>query len=516
MPSTHSRAQLGGENLFSQLRAHFPADLAREFLRTYDDHSYTYANMVDTSGRIAQMLIDKGVQPGDRVAMYVDKSPQALFLYLAALRAGAVFLPLNTAYTASELRYFLNDAQPTVLVCTPGKQEALADIATRAKVNHVLTLDANGAGTLMDCSKKFEPIQQDVSRASDDLAAILYTSGTTGRSKGAMLTHGNLASNTFALTKSWRFTSDDCLLHALPIFHTHGLFVATNVILACAGSMIFLPRFNADQIIQSLPDVTSMMGVPTFYMRLLSRDDFTKDLVAHIRLFVSGSAPLSAETHKQFEQRTGHAILERYGMTETSMNTSNPYDGERRAGTVGFPLLGIEIRITDPETKAVLPDGEVGTIEIRGPNVFKGYWRMPEKTAQEFTEDGFFISGDLGFIDDRGYLQIVGRDKDLIISGGFNVYPKEIESALDSMPGIIESAVVGVPHPDFGEGVTAVVVVESGSEQNAVLIKATLASELAAYKLPKKVLFESELPRNAMGKIQKKLLREKYAAIYRE
>jgi len=508
--------QADSGNLFSTLYTHFPADLNSVFLRTYDKQSYSYADMIDTSGRIAQMLIENGVQPGDRVAMYVDKSPQALYLYLATLRAGAVFLPLNTAYTVSELHYFLADAQPAVLVCSPDKQEMLRKTAEEAGVRHLLTLAANGAGTLTDNSANVAPIKEDVTRDGDDLAAILYTSGTTGRSKGAMLTHNNLASNTFALTDIWRFTRDDCLLHALPIFHTHGLFVATNVILACAGSMIYLPKFDADQIIQSLPNVTSMMGVPTFYMRLLTRPDFTRELVSHIRLFVSGSAPLSAETHKQFEQRTGHAILERYGMTETGMNTSNPYDSERRAGTVGFPLPDIEIRITDRETKAELANGEVGVIEIRGPNIFKGYWCLPEKTAEEFRDDGFFISADLGFIDDWGYLQIVGRDKDLIISGGFNVYPKEIESALDGIEGIFESAIIGVPHPDFGEGVTAVVVLESDGDQNEASIKKILTSELAAYKLPKKILFENRLPRNAMGKIQKKLLREKYDAIYND
>ncbi|MDH3695252.1 MAG: AMP-binding protein, partial [Gammaproteobacteria bacterium] len=338
MNSTRKPDQTYTGNLFSTLRKRFPSNLDSVFLRTYDKQSYSYTDMIDASGRIAQMLIENSVQPGDRVAMYVEKSPQALFLYLAALRAGGVFLPLNTAYTASELRYFLEDAQPSVLVCSPEQQESLSEIAANAGVRHLFTLDANGAGTLTDNSENVVPIKEDVALQGDDIAAILYTSGTTGRSKGAMLTHDNLASNALALTSTWHFTSNDCLLHALPIFHTHGLFVANNVILACAGSMIFLPKFDTDRIIESLPNATTMMGVPTFYMRLLTRKDFTRELVSHIRLFVSGSAPLSAETHKQFKQHTDHAILERYGMTETSMNTSNPYNGERRAGTVGFPL----------------------------------------------------------------------------------------------------------------------------------------------------------------------------------
>ncbi len=516
MHLTSSPTQSSSANAFTNLSEYFPANLDDIFLYEPDGCKYSYADMIDASGRLAQVLINQGVGPTDRVAVYVEKSPQALFLYLATLRAGAAFLPLNTAYTVSELNYFLGDAQPAVLVCAPNKLQEISDIATKNGVKRILTLDTNGEGSLTEYANDAEPIDKDVKRGGDDLAAILYTSGTTGRSKGAMLTHYNLTSNALALRDTWHFTSNDCLLHALPIFHTHGLFVATNVILACAGSMIFLPKFDIDQLIRSLPQATTMMGVPTFYTRLLTRADFTRELVSHIRLFISGSAPLSVQTHRTFEQRTGHAILERYGMTETGMNTSNPDDGERRAGTVGFPLPDVNIRITERETGAVLPDGEVGIIEISGPNVFKGYWRMPEKTVQEFREGGFFISGDLGFIDEQGYLQIVGRDKDLIISGGFNIYPKEIETALERIPGIAESAIIGVPHPDFGEGVTAVVTLDSDSKLTEDSIKQQLATVLAGYKLPKKVLFEKELPRNAMGKIQKKVLREKYADIYHE
>ena len=351
-------------------------------------------------------------------------------------------------------------------------------------------------------------------RGKDDLAAFLYTSGTTGRSKGAMLSHGNLASNAATLRDAWRFTGEDRLLHALPIFHTHGLFVATNITLMAGGSLIFLPRFDLADMMRLLPKATTMMGVPTFYTRLLSRPDFDRELVAHMRLFVSGSAPLSAETHKEFSARTGHAILERYGMTETNMNTSNPYDGDRIPGSVGKPLPGVDLRITDPETGAVLAQGEVGMIEVRGPNVFKGYWRMPEKTKAEFRDDGFFISGDLGYIDPRGYVYISGRGKDLIISGGFNVYPAEVEGAIEALPGVAECAVIGVPHADFGEGVVAVVIAKPGAALDEKAMVAALGSELAKYKLPKRIYVTDSLPRNAMGKVQKNQLRDQHKATF--
>ena len=366
-------------------------------------------------------------------------------------------MPLNTAYTPAEVEYFLGDAEPALFVCDPGKHAALEPIANKVGAK-VLTLDAQGNGTLSDAAAGAPDVFDTVERSPDDLAAFLYTSGTTGRSKGAMLSHENLASNAEALRQTWRYTSDDVLIHALPIFHTHGLFVATNVTLFSGASMIFLPRFDPDEIFRLLPRATCLMGVPTFYVRLLQDERLTPDATRHMRLFVSGSAPLLAETHREWQARTGHAILERYGMTETNMNTSNPYDGERIAGTVGFPLPGVEVRVTDPETGKVLAANEIGMIEVKGPNVFKGYWRMPEKTAAEFRSDGFFITGDLGKIDERGYVHIVGRGKDLVITGGYNVYPKEIESEIDAIPGIVESAVIGVPHRDFGEGVTAVVV----------------------------------------------------------
>ena len=502
------------ENLFTIFKNRFPADLSKIFLWRPDGSALSYADLVELSGRLANALKSLGVKPGDRVAAQVEKSAEALLVYLAALRAGAVYLPLNSAYTASEIRYFLGDAEPTLFICRPEFAAEMQVVATEAGVPRVETLGSNGEGSLMEAARAQPPAFEDVERTRDDLAAILYTSGTTGRSKGAMLSHGNLASNAEVLRDNWRFTPEDRLLHALPIFHTHGLFVATNVTLMTGSSLIFLPTFNANEIVRLLPQATVMMGVPTFYTRLLARDDFGRDLVAHIRLFVSGSAPLSAETHKEFGARTGHAILERYGMTETNMNTSNPYDGDRIPGAVGLPLPGVEIRIADPQTGEAVPDGEVGVIEIRGPNVFKGYWRMPEKTREEFREDGFFISGDLGRIDDRGYIWIVGRAKDLIISGGFNVYPAEVEAAIEALPGVTECAVIGVPHADFGEGVVAVVTPKPGAILEEKTILAALANELAKFKQPKRVFIATELPRNAMGKVQKKDLREQHAKTF--
>jgi malonyl-CoA/methylmalonyl-CoA synthetase len=434
-------------------------------------------------------------------------------LYLATLRAGAVFLPLNTAYTVAELDYFIGDAEPTLVVCDPAKRDGTAAIAEKSGAA-VETLDANGCGSLVDLASDQPEAFETVARQDDDLAAILYTSGTTGRSKGAMLTHKNLASNALTLKDAWRFSADDVLIHALPIYHTHGLFVASNVTLLSNASMFFLPKFDADEILRLMSRATVMMGVPTFYVRLLQHPGLTREGTKHMRLFVSGSAPLLAETHREWQARTGHAILERYGMTETNMNVSNPYDGERIAGTVGFPLPGVEIRIADPDSGRELPQGEIGMIEVKGPNVFKGYWRMPEKTKSEFRDDGFFITGDLGKIDERGYVHIVGRGKDLIITGGFNVYPKEIETEIDAIPGVVESAVVGVPHADFGEGVTAVVVKDKASNLTEKDVLGTLNERLAKFKLPKRVIFVDELPRNTMGKVQKNLLRQEHENLY--
>ncbi|MBY8975388.1 malonyl-CoA synthase [Rhodobacteraceae bacterium NNCM2] len=485
------------------------------FLTLGDGSTVTHDAFLRMAARYAHVLNELGATTGDRVAVQIAKSPEALAVYAACIQAGIVFLPLNTAYTADEVAYFVENSGAKVLVCDARSKDALAPIA---EVNGaaLATLNADGSGTLSESAAGKAETYATVDRELDDLAAFLYTSGTTGRSKGAMLTQDNLLSNALTLVKEWRFTEADVLLHALPIFHTHGLFVATNITLAAGGSMIFLPKFDLDQMIALLPKATAMMGVPTFYTRLLDDPRFTRELAEGMRLFVSGSAPLLADTHIRFEERTGHRILERYGMTETNMNTSNPYDGERRAGTVGFPLPGVELKITDPATGEALADGEVGQIEVRGPNVFKGYWQMPEKTAEELRADGFFITGDLGRIDADGYVHIVGRNKDLIISGGYNIYPKEIELLLDEQPGVLESAVIGVPHADFGESVVGVLVAEQGAEPDLDAIKADIGGSLARFKHPQALVVVPELPRNTMGKVQKNILREQFADILKK
>jgi malonyl-CoA/methylmalonyl-CoA synthetase len=498
-------------HLFSLVRDGVP-DLAKTVIEAHDGRIYSYGDLIARSGAYAAALVEAGVAPGDRVAVQADKSAEFVFLYLGVVRAGAVFLPLNTAYTPAEVGYFLQDAEPTLFVCDPGKREALAEAASG--VRRIWTLDGAGTGTAAEAADARDGAAfTDVDRGPEDLAAILYTSGTTGRSKGAMLSHDNLASNARVMVDAWRFTAADVLIHALPVFHTHGLFVATNTVLASGGAMLFLPRLDAKAILKLMPRATAMMGVPTFYTRLLKEPGLTREAAENIRLFTSGSAPLLAETHREWQARTGHAILERYGMTETNMSTSNPYEGERIAGTVGFPLPGVDLRVVDPETGQPLGTDEVGMIEVRGANVFKGYWRMPEKTAAEFKPDGFFITGDLGKVDPAGYVHIVGRGKDLIISGGFNVYPKEIETEIDGMPGVVESAVIGLAHPDFGEAVTAVVVGGEGAPDETAVV-AGLESRLARFKCPKRVLFVDELPRNAMGKVQKNVLRERFKGLY--
>ena len=484
------------------------------FMETADGKVWTYVDMLACSGQLANALVAEGLKPGDRVAVQVEKSPQALMLYLACLRAGLVYLPLNPAYTLAELDYFMGDAEPKIIVGTPSAAgEGLRAIAAKHGAG-VETLDEHGQGSLTEKAVAAGTDFVDVSRGPDDLAAILYTSGTTGRSKGAMLTHDNLLSNALTLKDYWRFTARDRLIHALPIFHTHGLFVATNVILAANASMFFLPKFDAARVVALMQRATALMGVPTFYVRLLQQPGLTRESASTIRVFISGSAPLLAETHRAFAERTGQAILERYGMTETNMNTSNPYDGERVAGTVGFPLPGIRLRVVDPQTGSPLAQGETGIIEVNGRNVFKGYWRMPEKTAAEFRADGFFITGDLGTIDEKGYVSIVGRGKDLVISGGYNVYPKEVENEIDQLPGVVESAVIGVPHSDFGEAVVAVVVRQPRADFDEKAVIALLADRLARFKQPKRVVFVDELPRNTMGKVQKNVLCETYARLY--
>ncbi len=490
--------------------AHAGKDTA--FLQLLDGTTITHQDFLSTAAQIAHVATQLGLKPGDRVAAQIEKSPEALALYAACAQAGLVFLPLNTAYTVDELTYFIENSGASLIVCDSRSEEKLAPVGAQlgAKVE---TLNADGSGSLMEQAAAMPASFDTVDRDDDDLAAFLYTSGTTGRSKGAMLTQNNLLSNAQTLVKEWRFTSDDVLLHALPIFHTHGLFVATNVTLAAGSSIVFMPKFDLDEIIGRMPNATTMMGVPTFYTRLLDDDRFTKNLAAHMRLFVSGSAPLLAETHVQFAERTGHRILERYGMTETNMNTSNPYDGDRRAGTVGFPLPGVELQICDSDGNA-LAQGEIGEIEVRGPNVFKGYWQMPEKTAAELRENGFFITGDLGRIDEDGYVHIVGRNKDLIISGGYNIYPKEIELVLDDQSGVLESAVVGVPHPDFGETVLGVIVAEPGQTPDLDAMMEAVRGSLARFKHPRKLILLDELPRNTMGKVQKNILRDRYKDMF--
>jgi len=499
-------------HLFDAIRA--AAARGAVFIETAEGRRWTYGDMLEFSGRLAGALQGLGVTPGDRVAVQVEKSPEALMLYLACLRAGAVYLPLNTAYTLAELDYFIGDAEPRLVVVAPKAAEGVRTVAGKHGAQ-VETLDEAGGGSLLVLAADAGADFPDAARGADDLAAILYTSGTTGRSKGAMLTHDNLLSNALTLRDYWRFTGADRLIHALPIFHTHGLFVASNVTLLAGASMYLLPKFDAGEVLRLMESASVMMGVPTFYVRLLQHPGLTRTATEGMRLFVSGSAPLLAETHRSFAERTGHAILERYGMTETNMNTSNPYDGERIAGTVGFPLPGVLLRVSEPETGRPVPDGETGMIEVKGPNVFAGYWRMPEKTAAEFRADGFFITGDLGKIDARGYVHIVGRGKDLVISGGYNIYPKEVESEIDAMAGVVESAVIGLPHPDFGEGVTAVVVREKGSALDEAAVLDGLRERLARYKQPKRVLFIDDLPRNTMGKVQKNVLREAYKDLYR-
>ena len=486
---------------------------ASVFLQLPDGDMLSYGAFLEMAAQYAGLLSDIGLTPGDRVAAQVGKSPQALALYAACVQAGLVFLPLNTAYTAAEVAYFVENSGAGIMVCDERAKSSLSPIAARCGAR-LDTLNADGTGSFVQQAAAFPTMFDTLPRAETDLAALLYTSGTTGRSKGAMLSQGNLLSNAATLQREWRFTSKDVLLHALPIFHTHGLFVATNITLLAGGQMIFLPKFDLDQMIGDIPRATAMMGVPTFYTRLLSDTRFSKDLTAHMRLFVSGSAPLLAETHLRFEERTGHRILERYGMTETNMNTSNPYDGERRAGTVGFPLPDVELKITDSQTGATLPQGEIGQIEVRGPNVFQGYWQMPEKTAEELREDGFFITGDLGQIDADGYVSIVGRNKDLIISGGYNIYPKEIELLLDEQDGVLESAVIGVPHADFGESVVGVLVPKSDQKLDLEAIKTRISGSLARFKQPQKLVVLPELPRNTMGKVQKNALRAQFASAF--
>jgi malonyl-CoA/methylmalonyl-CoA synthetase len=497
------------ENLYSLFESRFPADRSRPLLLLEGGGQVSYGQAEEGASRYARLLAGLGLVPGDRVAVQVEKSPEALLLYLGCLKAGLAYLPLNSAYQEAEVFYFLENAQPRAVVAQPSSMPWLEPLAGRLGIRHVFSLDARGHGTVADAAQALPVWFQTVGRAGDDLAAILYTSGTTGRSKGAMISHRNLASNATVLHRAWGFGPGDVLVHMLPLFHVHGLFVACHCVLMNGTAMRFHARFDARRALADFAHSTVFMGVPTFYTRLLAEPGLTPEACASMRLFVSGSAPLLAQTHEEFSRRSGHRILERYGMTETGMLTSNPLDGERRPGSVGPPLPGTEVRIVDDADKPI-PPGEVGHVQVKGANVFSGYWRMPERNREEFV-DGWFRTGDMGSLSFDGYLTIVGRSKDLIISGGYNVYPKEIELALDELPGVRESAVVGVPHPDFGEAVTAVVVPSLPElPPNEADILDALKRRLANFKVPKRVHVVDELPRNAMGKVQKNVLRDRY------
>jgi malonyl-CoA/methylmalonyl-CoA synthetase len=496
-------------NFYQAFSGQIAAQAKKCLLVTNQDIEYSYADIDQESARLANYLGQLGACVGDRISVQVEKSPQAVCLYLACLRAGFVFHPLNPAYQASELDYFLNNAEPSVVICDSDKLDSLRPIVDAANISHLLTLNADGTGGLIDDSRTCSAEFACVNRTDDDTAALLYSSGTTGVPKGIMLSHRNLASNARALVEAWGFNREDRLLHALPIFHVHGLFVGLGCVLMSGASMRWLPSFNSTSAVKYLPECTVLMGVPTYYTRLLADPTFTRDVTDNIRLFVSGSAPLLEETFAQFEQRTEQHILERYGMTETNMNSSNPLIGERRPGTVGPPLPGVEIRIVD-ENNTRVADGEIGNLQVRGPNVFRGYWKLPEKTAEDFTDDGYFNTGDKGKIDGQGYVAIVGRSKDVVITGGLNVYPKEVELVIDTIHGVKESAVIGVPHVDFGEAVVAIVVTESEGSVNESTIISHAKSQMANFKVPKRVVLVNELPRNAMGKVQKNLLRSEY------
>jgi malonyl-CoA/methylmalonyl-CoA synthetase len=507
---------MNNDNLFAALRAAFPSDLQATAVETDNGLAYSWSDLERATAMLANLLDSLQLPAGARIAVQVEKSVEAMLLYLATLRAGYVFLPLNTAYQSAEIEYFIGDAEPSVVVCSSKNFGWISKIAFKAGTGHVFTLDDDRSGSLLERAAHQGDRHQPAHKTADDLAAILYTSGTTGRSKGAMLTHGNLLSNARVLKDYWGWQPDDVLIHALPIFHVHGLFVAIHGALLNGSKMIWLAKFDPRLVIANMRRATVFMGVPTLYVRMLAEPSLTREAASHMRLFIAGSAPLLLETFKEWQERTGHTILERYGMSETIMLTSNPYDarqGERRGGTVGFALPDVGLRVTGDDGKA-LPGGEIGGIQVRGPNVFKGYWRMPEKTKEEFTADGWFKTGDVGKIDERGYVHIVGRSKDLIISGGYNVYPAEIEGYINELPGVAESALVGVPHPDFGEVGVAVVIPRPGASVDGDAVIAQLKSRLANFKIPKRCFVVSELPRNTMGKVQKNLLREQHKALF--
>ena len=508
-------------NLFAALRAAFPADLDCTAIETDSGLSYSWRDIDRATAMVANLLASLDIPPASRIAVQVEKSVEAVVLYLATLRAGHVFLPLNTAYQSAEIDYFITNAEPAVVVCSPANFGWVSKIAFKAGTQHVFTLGDDRTGSLLERAAHCSDQHSVVPRGPDDLAAILYTSGTTGRSKGAMLSHDNLLSNARVLKDYWGWKPDDVLIHALPIFHVHGLFVALHGALLNGSKMLWMAKFDPKQAIAWMQQATVFMGVPTLYVRMLGEAALTRQAAAHMRLFISGSAPLLIETFRAWQDRTDHTILERYGMSETAMLTSNPCAGdarfggqsERRGGTVGFPLPGVELRVLGDDGQP-LPAGEIGGIQVRGPNVFKGYWRMPEKTAEEFAADGYFKTGDVGKVDERGYITIVGRSKDLIISGGYNVYPAEIEGTINDMPGVSESAVIGVPHPDFGEVGVAVVIAKPGAKLDGDHIVSALKAQLANFKIPKRCFVVAELPRNTMGKVQKNLLREQHKSLF--
>ena len=507
---------MSNHNLFAALRAGFPADLDATAIETDTGLCYSWRDLDRATAMMANLLDSLGLDKGARIAVQVEKSVEAVMLYLATLRAGYVFLPLNTAYQSAEIEYFIGNAEPAVVVCSKKNFGWVSPIAFKAGTQAVFTLDDDRSGSLLERAAHFKDTHRVAVRQADDLAAILYTSGTTGRSKGAMLSHDNLLSNAVVLKRYWGWRPGDVLIHALPIFHVHGLFVALHGALINGSKMIWLGKFDPQFVVRQLPRATVFMGVPTLYVRLLAEPTLDRQACKGMRLFISGSAPLLIETFRAWQERTGHTILERYGMSETAMLTSNPYDakdGERRGGTVGFPLPGVGVRVRG-EAGQDLPAGEIGGIEVRGPNVFKGYWRMPEKTREEFTADGWFKTGDVGQIDQRGYVTIVGRSKDLIISGGYNVYPAEIEGYINEMPGVAESAVVGVPHPDFGEVGVAVVTLKPGAALQPEAVIASLKARLANFKIPKRCFVVGDLPRNTMGKVQKNLLRDQHKGLF--
>jgi len=507
---------MSSTNLFAALRAAFPADLDSIAIETDNGLNYSWRDLDRGTAMMANLLASLELEPGARVAVQVEKSVEAVMLYLATLRAGYVFLPLNTAYQSAEIEYFIGNAEPAVVVCSKKNFGWVSPLAFQAGAKAVFTLDEDRSGTLLERAVHCSDAHTVAERSADDLAAILYTSGTTGRSKGAMLTHGNLLSNAVVLKSYWGWKRGDVLIHALPIFHVHGLFVALHGALLNGSKMLWQGRFDPKWVIGKLPEATVFMGVPTLYVRMLAEPSLQRQACSNMRLFISGSAPLLIETFRDWQERTSHTILERYGMSETAMLTSNPYkaeEGERRGGTVGFPLPGVGVRVRG-DAGQDLPAGEIGGIEVRGPNVFKGYWRMPEKTREEFTCDGWFKTGDVGQIDKRGYVTIVGRSKDLIISGGYNVYPAEIEGYINDMPGVAESAVVGVPHPDFGEVGVAVLTLKSGAALEPEAVIASLKAKLANFKIPKRCYVVSELPRNTMGKVQKNLLRDQHKGLF--